>query len=343
MKRTIAQIADVLKRSRSIFIAGHERPDGDTAGSALALAHALGAMKKKVSVFTKEPLPEYLKFLPGSSLIKRGAVPPSTKYDAAVILECSDLARMGNLISPRQARTIINIDHHLVSASFGDINWIEPDSSATCLMILRLLKKMGAPITKKIAECLYTGMLTDTGRFVQQNTTPETLEAAAELMRNGADPAKVSSEVFANKSMAEIKLLSRALSSTKTYLDGRLAVITINARDFRETGATWRDTEGFVNFPIMLRDSEVAAFIREVPDVGAAKAKPAAKGVIKVSMRSKKIDLTPIVTGYGGGGHKHAAGFSFNSTSCASGGKRSISIAEATAIVARATAPLIKK
>lgn len=343
MKNPMDLIISTLKKSRTIFVAGHARPDGDTAGSALALAHALGAMKKKVSVFTKEPLPEYLEFLPGSSLIKRGAVPPSTKYDAAVILECSDLARMGDLISSSRAGTIINIDHHLVSASFGDINWIDPKASATCLMILRLLKKMGAPLTKKIAECLYTGMLTDTGRFVQQNTTAETLEAAAELMRRGADPAKVSSEVFANKSMPEIKLLSRALSSAKTYLDGKLAVITINARDFRETGATWRDTEGFVNFPIMLRGSEVAAFIREVPDGGATKAKPAAKGVIKVSMRSKKIDLTPIVTGYGGGGHKHAAGFAFNATTSVGGGKKSVSIAEAVGIVARATAPLLKK
>ncbi|MDI6757406.1 MAG: hypothetical protein QME32_05230, partial [Endomicrobiia bacterium] len=208
-------------------------------------------------------------------------------------------------------RCVINIDHHLVNAPFGDINWIDPKASATCLQVFRLLKKMGARLTPAIAECLYTGMLTDTGRFVQKNTTPETLEAAAELMRAGADGEKISSYIYSNKSLSELMLLARAIGSVRTELDGNLALITLKKSDFAETGTTWRDTEGFVNFPLALKSALVAALIRDVsPDDTRTRGRhkqgqgDERSGTIKVSMRSKaKVDLAPLVKSFGGGGH----------------------------------------
>lgn len=356
MKNIVGEIILKLKKSRSIFIAGHERPDGDTAGASLALAHALKALGKKVTIRTKESLPEYLKFLPGAETIKKGAAKPSEKYDVAVILECSDMARMGNLITRGQARILVNIDHHLVNAPFGDINWIDPKASATCLQIFILLKKMRARITPAIAECLYTGILTDTGRFVQKNTTPETLEAAAELMRAGADGEKISSEVYSNRSRDELRLLARALSSVRTELNGKLALITLEKSDFEETATTWRDTEGFVNFPIMLKGALVAAFIRDVSPgdtrthvrhkQGRGDDRP---GIIKVSMRSKEnVDLAPLVKSFGGGGHKHAAGFSLNLSGARPADSKSQIDSEslinrAVRVVIRETARIIKK
>ncbi len=307
----IKKIALAIKNSRTIFIAGHERPDGDTAGASLALAHAINKVygrAKKVSVYSKMPLPSYLDFLPGASGIKIGT-PSTEKFDLAIILECSDLKRSGDIINSSQVKKIINIDHHAASGSFGDINYIDPHTSAVSCQIFYIIKYLKCPIDKIIAECIYTGILTDTGKLQQKNTTPEAFKIAAECLEKGRiDIALINEKVYASKSPAALRLLGAALSSLeiieKKNLNGKkttIAFITLTKDDFLRTGAAESDTEEIINYPLTIKDVDAVFFFRQIND----------NEKVKVSIRSKDaFDVLSLSTKYGGGGHKHAAGFS---------------------------------
>lgn len=302
MKKIISQIISEIKKARTIFIAGHSRADGDTAGAAISLMHALRKLGKKVDVYSKEVIPDYLEFLPGSEKIKIGTVPISRRYDLAIILECSDFDRMGNILKPEQAQRIVNIDHHLISNHFGDVNYIDPKSSSTCYLVYLILKKLGAEITKDIATCLYTGTLTDTGKFQQKNTTPEAYGMASELLKKGIDIGKINDFVYGNKSPGTLKLLGAALGSLEISKSGKVAAMTLMLDDFKKSKAKQWDTEGIINYPLNIKGVNISVLFREVK-----------KGMTKVSMRSKEnINLCKITSDFGGGGHKHAAGFMLN-------------------------------
>jgi len=325
----VRKIAAVLisKKNRRIIIAGHERPDGDTAGASLALALALESLGKKTEVRSRWPLPEYLNFLQEEKIgdaspkvrIKIGVAPLQKKYDVAVILECSDLKRAGDVIKKSQVRTIINIDHHASYGNFGDINYVDKNSSAVSCQVFHIIKAMGLRITPKVAECLYTGILTDTGKFQQRNTTPEAFAIASELLKAGIDITRINENVYSGKSLAALMLLGRALSSVRVF-DKKIAFITLSREDFSQTGAVESDTEEIINYPFMIKGVDISVMMRENPD-----------GRIKVSMRSRIIDsgggedrrrrggcdLLKIATAYGGGGHKYAAGFSVSKNAAA--------------------------
>ncbi len=301
-QKILSQIISEIEKAKTIFIAGHARPDGDTVGSSLALKHALKKLGKKVDVYSKEIIPDYLKFLPGSKSIRISSVPASKKYDLAIILECSDLERMGNIFKAGQAQKIINIDHHLISNPFGDINYIEPLSSSTCYQVYLMLKNLGVDISKDIATCLYTGTLTDTGKFQQKNTTPEAYSMASELLKKGINLVKINDFVYGNRATGAFKLLGAALTSLEISGNGKVAFMTLTMNDFKKNKATQWDTEGIINYPLSIKGVGISVLFREIKG-----------GFTKVSMRSKgNFDLTKLAKRFNGGGHKHAAGFTLN-------------------------------
>jgi len=296
--KALDAIARAVRRGRTFFLAGHQKPDGDTLGCALAFAGLLRRLGKRADIYSTDPVPEILRFLPGAARVKV-ARRVAKKYDVAVIFECADAARMGDIIDlDKQARTVINIDHHLHHNYFGDINLIHPQASSNAEQLYPLFERLKVPLGKAEATALYVGLVTDTGRFQQENTTPESHRVAGALVRAGVPVADVSRRLFGTRPPAALRLLGRALATMSLERNGRLAVFKITRADCRAAGGGPEDTEDVVNHGLMIPTVEVSAFFREED------------GQVKASFRGKgKVDLCRLAVSFGGGGHRNAAGF----------------------------------
>ena len=298
----LSGIAAIIRQSKTFFIAGHVKPDGDSLGSALAIASMLNRNGKKASVYCADDVPEMLKFMPGAKSIKK-TVSKNAFFDCAIILESVDFSRMGNIISVNQAKKIINIDHHSIFTDFGDVNYIVPKSSSTAELILKIFEYMKITPTKNEASNLYTGLVTDTGRFQQLNTTVDSHLAAAKLIGFGVSPNEIFNNVYVNSSAGALKLLGFALSDLKTVFNGKMAYMFITRKMLKESGAKEDETEGIVNFAMTVKGVKVACLFKEVD-----------KNTTKISFRSvKDFNVLEIVKKCGGGGHKNAAGCTLKS------------------------------
>ena len=216
------------------------------------------------------------------------------------MLDSGDLSRVGSHVQPliARARRVVDIDHHVLSGAFGDIQVLHAQAASTSEIVYALLEALGLPITPDVATCLFTGVITDTGSFRFQNVTPNTFHVAAALLNAGAPPACISENVFENRTFAATKLLGHALSSLSQTPDGRVIWAHITAEDFVALGATDEDTEGVVNYVRGVRGAEVGVFFREMAD-----------GKIRVSLRSRDtVNVAEIAQQFGGGGHRMAAG-----------------------------------
>jgi len=300
--KKISEISKIIKQSKTFFIAGHVKPDGDSIGSALALKSVLTGIGKKAGVYCSDNIPLYLKFLKDVNKIKK-SVKNNEIFDCAIILESVNFSRMGDIITPQQAKKIINIDHHVMFSNFGAVNYIVPDSSSTAELVLNIFEHMKIKLTKDEAECLYTGVVTDTGRFQQLNTTANSHIAAAKLIEYGASPAYVRKQVYENNSLASVKLLGSALSSMQTACNGKMAYMILTRDMFKKIGAKEDETESIINFTMSVEGVKVGCIFKEVD-----------KNTTKISFRSvKNFDVLEIVRKFGGGGHKNAAGCTINS------------------------------
>ncbi|MHB9154071.1 MAG: DHH family phosphoesterase [Endomicrobiales bacterium] len=301
-RKILSKIAEAIKKNNTFFIAGHIKPDGDTIGSALALASLLRRLGKKPKVYTRETVPQYLCFLRDTkSIILTDRA--EGEFDCAIILECSDLDRMGNLISLEQAATVVNIDHHAIFSTYGDINYVEPHASSSAEQVYYLFKHMKMPMTCPEAEALYVGLVTDTGKFQQANTTPEAMRMAADLLEAGIEPQKIYDKLYATMPLSSLNLLGAALSTLKLSSGGRVAYMEITHKMYRDTGSDVTETEGVINYSMMIPGVVVGILFRETEHAG----------LVKASFRSRGgIDVNKIAGHFGGGGHKNAAGCSFS-------------------------------
>ncbi len=303
-EKNLFEIAQAIKKCRSFFIAGHVKPDGDTIGASIALASLLSRLDKNAEIFSREEMPHYLKFLRGASKIRK-ANKVFKYYDCAIILECSSLERMGSLIDRNQAKVLINIDHHKVFTKFGDINYIDPKASSSSEQIFNLFKMMNMKLTQTEAEALYTGAVTDTGRFQYANTTPYCLLMASELLSAGVKPQKIFSNLYEGNRVSSLRLLGEALNTLKVASKGKITFMELPNSAFRRAGADYSETENIINYGISVEGAKAAVLFRESEE----------KGEIKVSMRSRgKTDVSKICKHFGGAGHKNAAGCSFKGT-----------------------------
>ena len=295
--KNISEISKIIKQSKTFFIAGHIKPDGDCLGSALALCSALRRMGKKADVYCSGKVPAGLEFMSGANNIKYKAG-KNDVFDCAIILECINFSRMGDIIEPRQAKKVINIDHHSMFTSFGDANYIVPSSSSTAELILNIFEFMKIKPAKEEAENLYVGIVTDTGRFQQLNTTAGSHIAAAKLIDAGVMPNEIAKKAYDSNSLGSVKLLGFALSDIKTLFGGQLAYIFLTDKMFKESGACEDETEGIINFTMSIKGVKVGCLFKKT-----------AKGETKISFRSvRDFDVLEVVRQCGGGGHKNAAG-----------------------------------
>ncbi|MDX6406361.1 MAG: bifunctional oligoribonuclease and phosphatase NrnA [Blastocatellia bacterium] len=291
----LSQVVELIENKNRFAITSHLRPDGDSLGSSLGLCWLLQALNKDVEVIMRDPAPHSYQKLPGADAIR---VTPAVDrpYDGVFVIECSDIDRPGLIDLDKQF--VVNIDHHSTTELFGTVNWIDSTASAVGEMIYNLCKATGVRVTKEIAECVYTALLTDTGSFHYSNTTERTFKIASELVRIGVKPAKSAEAIFGSYHWSKIELLSQVLATARRDESGHVAWMRQTLEMQERTRASDEDADGFVNYPLAVGDIEATALFKE-----------SAPGVYRTSLRSKgDVNVAKIAEQFGGGGHRNAAG-----------------------------------
>ncbi|RMG04824.1 MAG: bifunctional oligoribonuclease/PAP phosphatase NrnA [Acidobacteria bacterium] len=291
----LSQVVELIEKKQDFAITTHVRPDGDGIGSSLALYWLLQSLGKNAEVIVRDPIPPSYLLLPGADKIRQVSE-IDRHYDAVFVIECSDVERPG--IKNLDKQFTVNIDHHVTSERFGKINWIDSTASAVGEMIYNLCKAIGGRITREIAECLYTALVTDTGSFHFSNTTDRTLKVASELVKLGVNPSKISEVVYNSYSWSRIELLRRVLNTVKRDPSGRVAWMRQSLEMMKEAGSSDGDHAGFVNIPLSAKEVKAVVYMRETQPQ-----------TYRVSFRSKgNVDVSKVAERFGGGGHKNAAG-----------------------------------
>ncbi|MBI2982053.1 MAG: bifunctional oligoribonuclease/PAP phosphatase NrnA [Deltaproteobacteria bacterium] len=290
-----------IRRGNSFLITTHANPDGDALGSAIALGLGLKKLGKKVKIYNADPVPGNLRFLSGSKQVT-SSLGADECFDAAFIVDCAEPERVGEIfLKHRNCGRLIVIDHHRKSGRGGDINLTLPTAASTGVMVRSLLKKLRVPITRAIAENIYTTLVTDTGNFRYSNTDAGVFGIAKELVETGVSPWIVSKNIYENYPVERILLLSRILPTLQISPDKRYASIVISQQSLKEVGAGSDLTDEFINYPRSINTVEVAIQFRETPE-----------DKWKVSFRSKEfVDVATLAARFGGGGHIRAAGCTF--------------------------------
>lgn len=296
-----AKFQDELRVASSVLIGTHLNPDGDALGCALAMSHYLDGLKIQNEIVCHHLAPKNLQFLPGVNRIR--LQPSQEKYDLGIVLDLDSMERLGNAEQYfTGCSRIVVIDHHVPHEAPGDLRIVDTDSPATAVILTRLLLKLDATITPEMATCLLTGIVTDTGSFRFRNTTAEALSLSAGLLEHGGDIGTVAEEIFQRKPLSSARLLGRALDGLQLDSDDRIAWSALTYRDFEMIGAKDEDTEGFVNELLSVETVQISALLRE--------AKP---GRTRCSLRSRAgRDVAAVARVFGGGGHKNAAGCTFD-------------------------------
>jgi len=296
--KIIDRILDAVRVSRTLCVVGHIRPDGDCVGSQLGLALALRAEGKKVRCWNEDSLPQKYEFLDPDHLFQK---PKSGhQFDCVIATDAASFDRLGK-VGPCIARRklFINIDHHESNTRYADINWISPREPSSGELIFRIMRVAKWPITKSIADCLFTAVSTDTGSFQYPSTRPATYHVAGELVRRGADLAKICDEVYQSYPLSRARLLRHIYSHFHLTHQNKIAYFWLKKADYARTGAESSDSEGLIDHIRAIAPVVVACVFEEIePEL------------TRISLRSKSADVNvnDIAAQFGGGGHPAAAG-----------------------------------
>ena len=301
----IERVANEIRSRDRFLLTAHEGPDGDALGSLLGMHHLLARLGKDSVMFlaAKEfPLPIEYRFLPLEEVFHEA--PADMADRAAIFLDCGNIDRMPVDFLSAEGVFTINIDHHHDNTLFGDVNLVEVDASCTAEIVYELAVLLGVEITAEMAAALYVGLVTDTGKFMYENTNARTHRIAADLIEAGVEVDETYRRLYEHVPLEKLRLLSRALDGIQHHCDGRLVLAYIAAEDYEASGAGEEMTEGIIDHLRSVEGARVAALIRDLGDRGRA--------ARKVSLRSSdgEVDVSAIARVNGGGGHKRAAGFS---------------------------------
>ncbi|MCX5679568.1 MAG: bifunctional oligoribonuclease/PAP phosphatase NrnA [Candidatus Omnitrophica bacterium] len=294
------KVIQAIKKHKKFIITAHINLEGDSIGSQLAMKELLEKLGKTALIVDNDLVPDHYRFLPGSKDISNrlDRVPD---FDAAVVLDCPTLKRIGrvsNLLT--KDKTVINIDHHISNEKFGDAIWVDPEASSAGEMVYLLFKKFDVELSRDAALVLYIAILTDTGSFNYDNTTGTTHKIAGELLGYGLKPATVSEDVYDRRSATDISFLGLVLSTIKVNKTGEVAYLEITNEMLKTTGADVAKSEGFVNYARSIEGVKVAVIFKE---------ETKSPGIVNVSFRSKgDADVNVIASAFGGGGHVKASG-----------------------------------
>jgi phosphoesterase RecJ-like protein len=305
MSAAFDDVVAELRAADRLLLCTHEHPDGDALGSLAAMQLALTELGKDAVSFMAAdefPLPYEYRFLEVQRLVTE---PPQDLADRTIVfLDCGNIDRNpADGIKVDGAR-IVNVDHHHDNTRFGTVNWVDPTASSTAEMVWRLLKPLGVRLCQGIAEALYVGLVTDTGKFMYENTGPAAHRMAAELHEAGVDAQAVYRHLYENIPPAKLDLLSRGLANMQRFDGGALTLSHLSRADYEASGAEEGYSEGVVDHLRALEGTVVAALVRD--QLG-----PGRDGLRKVSLRAvdDRVDVSAIARVHGGGGHRRAAGF----------------------------------
>ena len=290
-------LSDILKDVKSVGITGHIRPDGDCTGSVLALYNYIveNMPETDVDLYLEQPGSEFY-YLKNIDKIKN--TPEDKKYDVFFVLDCSSLDRIEPFISCfNNASKTVCIDHHVSNTGFTDLSKIEPQASSACEVLYGTMD--ADKISRNVAECIYTGIIHDTGVFKYSCTSKKTMEIAGEMMEKGIDYSDIIDNSFYKKTYVQNQILGRALLESVLFYDGKCIFTTVTMDEMEFYGVTGRELGGIVEQLRLTDGVEVAIFLYQTGEEE-----------YKVSLRSKKkIDVAAIATQFGGGGHVRAAGY----------------------------------
>jgi phosphoesterase RecJ-like protein len=297
----LERAADAIRSASEIALACHVSPDGDALGSMLALHSILENGGYDVVSSFSQPFvvaPHY-RLIPGLERMVEPEGYPS-EPDVMITFDCGSLARLGDLErSAKAARELIVLDHHVSNDGYGTINVIDPQAAATGVVVRRLAARLGLPLTRDAAVCLYAALVCDTGRFQYESTTPAVFDLARELVGFEVPIADLSRTLFEEHRFAYLKLLGEALGRAELVPEKRLVWTFVTQADLHRHGVTFEEIEGLVDIVRRAREAQVTCVLKEAND-----------GTLRVSLRSiGDVDVSRIAAEHGGGGHRFAAGF----------------------------------
>ena len=295
---TLKEIAKILKQCKSAVIFTHMRPDGDTIGSAMALSRALSFLEIRNEVLNEGEIPERFSYLSGVKEIKTA---PSFDAECFICVDSSTEARLGLLrddfLAGLKKKCTVNVDHHISNTRYAKYNFVR-DRASNSENVAELIKELGVPITKEIAEFLMTGMVTDSGGFSHSDVNGDSFRAAGEMADAGADVNQISYETMKKQSRSRAQFFLKALSRLRFLLDDRFTAVVVSGELLDEFALDTDATEGLVDFGLTIDATEVSACFLEVR-----------KGQYKISLRSKgKVNVNEVAGVFGGGGHILASG-----------------------------------
>ncbi len=306
-RATLEQVVAELRDAERFVLCTHEHPDGDALGSLAATQHALTALGKDAVSFMSAdefPLSYEYRFLTLDRLVSEP--PADLEGRTIVFLDCGNVDRnpAGDQLR-RAGEHVVNIDHHHDNTNFAAVNYVVPTASSTAEIVWSLLRPLGVPLTLDIAEALYVGLVTDTGRFSYENTGPAAHRMAAELHEAGVDAQGIYRRLYENVPQGKLELLARGLANVRRLDDGALTLTHLTREDYERSGAEPGYSEGVIDHLRAVEGTIVAALVRDQPG-------PARSGRRKVSLRAAddRVDVSAIARAHGGGGHRRAAGFS---------------------------------
>ena len=292
------QIIRLICSHQTFCVVGHVRPDGDCIGSQLGLALALRDQGKEVFVWNEDKVPLKLAFLDPERWVSKPS--PKHRFDCVIATDCASYERLGRVGQYIQDRGIlVNIDHHESNTRYADVNWVSNCEPSTGELIFKLLQTAKWPITKQIANCLFTAVSTDTGSFQYPTTLPSTYQIGGELVRLGADLAKICDEVYQSSSLSRVRLLRHVYNHFKLTHKNEVGYLWLRKADFTRTGAEPSDTEGIIDHIRSIDSVVVACVFEEIePEL------------TRISLRSKNpgVNVNAVAAMFGGGGHSAAAG-----------------------------------
>lgn len=299
-------VVERLRAARCVLAVGHENPDADALGAALAVALLVEARGGRATVAVSDGAPALYAFLPGVEKVRTDP-DPDEAYDLVVLCDCGDLSRAGPILERNSAlfaaTPLLTIDHHASNDGSGDLAWIDPDAAATCEMVALLAVRLGVPLTAgdgDLAAALIGGIVMDTATFAHPNATPRTLRVAAALVEAGAPLSDISRRLYRTKPDVQLALFGRVLARLERHADGLVVASAMELADLAATGARSEHSEGIIDLLAQSETAEVALLLKE-------------KGAeTRLSVRTKPggVDATVLCATWGGGGHARAAGAS---------------------------------
>lgn len=298
--------ADFIRRNDDFLVVSHINPDGDAAGSTFAVGWMLQSLNKSFTLMNDGPMPDKYMFMAGPlPIINYEKSQPARRFDRVISVDCADFERLGKV---RECFAddvhLLNIDHHATNDRFGLLQLIRPEAAATVEVLYDLAVELGVPFTEPWNQCIYSGLLTDTGGFRYANTSPKVMQIAADLLGRGVQGHVLAERLLERLTFGQVSLLKRSLNTLSFDSDDQIAWLSVNLEDIAETKASNEDLDGLVNYARNVEGVKVGMLFKEKQP-----------GIVKVSLRSgDDANVAEIAQRFGGGGHIRAAGCTFKGT-----------------------------